>query len=93
MDTILAADTGGTALGLTTILLPLLGIAIPILVAELRGVVHKGATIILSLLLGWTCIGAVVPLLVAVTARTKKDIALQASANAAALQGYKPPKL
>jgi hypothetical protein len=94
MNTILAADdAGGGALGLATIILPLLGIAIPILVAELRGVVHKGATIILSLLLGWTVVGAIVPLIVAVTAKTRKGITMQAKANAAALQGYSPPKM
>ena len=92
MHVLTADDAGGSTLGILTIALPLLGIALPILIAYARGVVNKVPTIILSILLGWSCIGAIVPLIVAVSARTTGDIDRQAAANAvataAALEAY-----
>ena len=77
--------SGGTVMVLG---LAAAGVIVPIVVAEARGVVNKGPTILLSVLLGWSCIGALVPLIVALASRTRADINRQAVATAVATAAY-----
>ena len=70
--------------------------AIPIVIAYGRGVVNKAPTIVISVLLSWTCIGFIIALIVAVSARTRAQVEYAAAVQAqqiAAWQNYQGPPL
>lgn len=86
---VLASDSGvwlaiaGPALGLILVLTP-------IAVARGRRVVNIWPTVVVSVLISWTCIGFFIALIVAVSSRTHGMVAAQGAAVAAAIAQQQP---
>ena len=73
---------GFTSLWVIALLSWLVMTLIPIVVAQRRGVVNKAPTIVLSVLLSWTCIGFLIALIVAVSSRTRAQVEYAAAVQA-----------